>query len=252
MRVSKKWKIYIITHKNIIESYYENDRDFNKDNWSFINVSDDKLCNEEWYKLYNIVDMHNLPNFKKLGSWYAETEAIYNIYKNEMHLEYDYIGFIHYDYELKDEYGNLNITEMINKLLEKYDLLYLSTTFGDYNARIMADPDRPNQLTGDGLNCYDYIINDYNKYYGLAENVDEFKLNIKKNICSAFLCSRKDFTEMMRFSSFIIESGKLDMFDTEHRYRFQGGIFERYFSVFIDKLKIPFYNLELNHIYTKK
>ena len=54
---------------------------------------------------------------------------------------------------------------------------------------------------------------------------------------------------MMRFFLPIIESGKLNIFDTEHKYRIQGGLFERYISVFLDKLNKPYYDLELNHLY---
>lgn len=247
-----KWKIFIVTHKTIREHYYSNDKNFNNDNWGFINVSSNKLTNNEWYEKYDIVDMSSLPNFKPLGPWYAETEAIYNVYKNDIHLDYDYIGFIHHDYELKDQFGDFNITEKINNLLNEYELLYLSSIKNDYSQRILADETKPNQLVGDGVNCYDYIINDYNNFYGMNENVNEWKGDYVKNICSAFLCSKNDFIKMMEFSSSIIESKKLDIFDTQHRYRLQGGIFERYFSVFLDKLKKPFYNLEINHRWLDK
>ena len=248
----KKWKIYIVTHKTIREHYYSNDTKFNDVNWGFINVSENKLNNLDWYQKYDIIDMYDLPNFKSLGPWYAETEAIYNIYKNNIHDDYDYIGFIHHDYELKDVFGDFNITEKINETLNKYDLVYLSTVKSDYNQRILADEANPNQLVGEGVNCYDYIIKDYNNFYNTVENIDEWKSDYIKNICSAFLCNKEDFIKMMEFSSHIIESKKLEVFDTEHKYRFQGGIFERYFSVFLDKLKKPFGHIELNHRWLDK
>lgn len=247
-----KWKIFIVTHKTIREHYYINDKGFNNNNWGFINVSNSILPNKTWYDKYKIIDMNNLPNYISLGPWYAETEAIYNVYKNDIHLDYDYIGFIHHDYELKDEFGSYDITKKINDLLKNNELIYLSTIKNDYSQRILADETKPNQQVGDGVNCYDYIINDYNNFFGEDENIEEFKGDYKKNICSAFLCSKNDFIKMMEFSSSIIESKKLDAFDTNHRYRFQGGIFERYFSVFLDKLKKPFSVLELNHRWLEK
>lgn len=248
----KKWKIFIVTHKTIREHYYVNDKNFNNENWGFINVSKEKLHDNIWYEKYHIIDMNKLPSFKPLGSQYAETEAIYNVYKNDIYLDYDYIGFIHHDYELKDEFGDFNITEKINKLLDNYELLYLSSINGDYHQKILADETIPNQQVGDGVNCYDYIINDYNNFYKKNENVEEWKGDYKKNICSAFLCNKEDFVKMMEFSSSIIESKKLDIFDVNKKYRFQGGIFERYFSVFLDKLRKPFYVLELNHRWLEK
>lgn len=245
----KNWKVYIVTHKNIKPEYYSIDKDFNNDNWGIINVSNKKLNDLSLYNNYDVIDMFNLPEYKMLGSWYAEMEAIYNIYVNKIHDKYDYIGFIHHDYQLKSIKGETDITHQINNAIKFYDLIYFSTCVCDYHQNILADVDKPNMLQGDGINCYDYIINDYNQFYNKNENVNDWKNNIPKNICSASLYNREIFNEMMKFLSCIIESGKLNIFDTEHKYRIQGGLLERYISVFLDKLNKPYYDLELNHLY---
>ena len=49
----KKWKVFIVTHKVIRDWYYEKDKKFNKNNWGFINVSENKLSNAEWYTKYD-------------------------------------------------------------------------------------------------------------------------------------------------------------------------------------------------------
>jgi hypothetical protein len=248
----KKWKVFIVTHGPIRENYYKNDLQFNNENWGFVNVSDKKL-DELMYNKYEIIDILNLPHSVPIGKWYAESEAMYNIYNNKIHEKYDYIGFIHYDYELFNPLNNeYQITNMIDEILSKKNIIYFSTALGDYNAKILADINKPNQQVGEGFNCYDYIIKDYNLFYSTNETVDEWKIQIPKNICSAFLCPIKDFNEMMKFISQIIESKKLEIFDTNHNYRQQGGLIERYISVFLDKLKKPFEILELNHRYTEK
>jgi hypothetical protein len=250
--MKKNWKIYIVAHNRIIDEYYSIDSDFNNKNWGFINVSDDKLRNSKWYDKYDIINMTELPGFKKLGAWYTESEAIYNVYINDLYKKYDYVGFIHYDYQLMTVDNKVNITEQIEDALSKYDLIYFSKCWRDYWQRILADETKPNLLTGQGLNCYDYIINDYNNFYGKKESIEEWKGNIPKNICSASLYSKNIFEKMMKFLSPIIECGKLNIFDTKHRYRIQGGLMERYISVFLDKLKIPYYDLELKHNYKDK
>lgn len=70
--------------------------------------------------------MINLPNYISIGSWYAEMESIYNIYKNNLYTGLDYIGFIHHDYELRTSNNETNITEQISNALLKYDLVYFS------------------------------------------------------------------------------------------------------------------------------
>lgn len=245
----KNWKVYIVTHKNIKPEYYSIDKDFNNDNWGIINVSNNKLSDVSLYDNYDIIDMINLPKYTNLGPWYAEMEAIYNIFINKIYDKYDYIGFIHHDYQLKSLKDETDITNQINNAINIYDIIYFSKCTYDYNQRILADINQPNTLQGYGFNCYDYIINDYNMFYKKNENIDDWKSNIPKNICSASLYTKEIFEEMMRFFSPIIETGKLNIFDTEHRYRIQGGLFERYISVFLDKLNKPYYDLELNHLY---
>jgi len=115
----KKWKVFIVTHGPIRENYYKNDLQFNNENWGFVNVSDKKL-DELMYNKYEIIDILNLPHSVPIGKWYAESEAMYNIYNNKIHEKYDYIGFIHYDYELFNPLNNeYQITNMIDEILSK-------------------------------------------------------------------------------------------------------------------------------------
>ena len=58
------------------------------------------------------------------------------------------------------------------------------------------------------------------------------------NLCSAFLCKIEVFEELMPFYSYIIESGKLDKYDVDHNYRFQGGMMERYIGCFSHKFSL--------------
>ena len=57
----------------------------------------------------------------------------------------------------------------MNSYLEKRNSGHISfethNTKEDYAQKILADINKPNVLVGEGMNCYDYILNDYNTYF---------------------------------------------------------------------------------------
>lgn len=244
----KTWKIYIVTHGPIIPEFYK-DPNFSDEHWEFINVGENRIENSE----YSILNKHDIKEFIHLGKQYAEFEAIYNVYKMQLHTKYDYIGFIHYDYELNNS-GNIRITKLLDEVVNlDNNFISFSTYYfqKDYLQHIMMDENFPNKLKGNGKNCYLEIIEDYNKFF--STNLTRDKLLIKNpriNLCDAFLLDSRMFEDMLNFISIIIESGKLNKFDTQHRYRFQGGIMERYVGIYSSQLKL--YEIELPHHYNKK
>lgn len=81
----KKWKIYVAAHKKIFPEMFENDPLFNNDNYCILNVGPNShLENEEDYC---VLDQKKLPDFIKLGPWWAESEGIYNIWKSGIYKE---------------------------------------------------------------------------------------------------------------------------------------------------------------------
>lgn len=252
----KKWKIYIIGHKKIHDLTVKCDRDFNNDNYTFLNVGNqDSLENQDGY---SVIKQSELANSISIGKYWAESEGIYNIWRSGVYKELDYIGFIHYDVQLKLDKkfvigSKTNITKRINKYIDNKDRGHISfatfTPKGDFAQKIMMDENEPNTLVGDGRNCYYEIINDYNQFFGTSHTVEEFMLFPKINLCSCFLIDTAGFEKMMGFFEWLYESHKLDKFDTEHKNRFQGGMAERYFGVFLmfeyDKMK----DLNLNHMW---
>lgn len=240
-----RWKIFIITHGPIIEEYYSKDKFFNNENYTFINVSDSTMKHSK----YQIINKKDFENFINLGKWFAEGEAIYNVYKNNLYVDYNYVGFIHWDYELASEnqyFGN-QITSAINKLIHQNEKFISFSTFSfaeDFYQNIMMDLNFPNTLTGNGLNCWHEIIADYNSYFNC--NVDENLLMSKRiNLCSAFLCKKDIFIELMGFYCRIVESKKLEAFDIQHNYRFQGGMLERYIGCYSHHFNLS--EIPLNH-----
>lgn len=255
--MNKKWVVYIIAHSVIIDEMYKHDKLFNNENYCVLNVgSKEKLINEEKYKC---IKQYDLSNSVKLGKWWAESEGIYNIWKSGIYKELDYIGFIHYDKELRlirkniFPWKNTDITKQINNYLRNHSEAHISfenhNVKTDYGQHILADETQPNTLTGEGKNCYDFILEDYNEFFKTKHTIDEFLQKQSINLCSCFLIDKEHFEEMMKFWDWVVKSRKLEVFDTEHKYRLQGGLAERYFGVYLVYAYDDFLDLSLIHHY---
>lgn len=250
------WNIYVITHQYIFESLYAGDPNFSK-YVKFVNVRPQKLS-DHYSLTYTVLNLHEMPSYIPIGAQYAESEAIYNIYKNPyLYENLDFIGFIHYDHELLLNTGERNISTRINDYLRKHPTsAHISfATFSviwDYFQHIMADEAQANTLKGNGRNCYDYILSDYNQYFKTQYTLSDLLNRTKINVCSSFLIDVNSFIKMMGFCSQIIESQKLNLFDTQRLYRLQGQLMERYFGVFLAFEYQKFLDLSLHHHYHLK
>lgn len=241
-----KWKIYIVGHNKIYDVQMSRDKKFNNENYCFLNVgSVDNLENSEKYCCIN---QRDLPNYISIGSYWAESEGIYNIWRSGIYKELQYIGFLHYDIEFRLSRKNrmresfylgtdTNITSRIERYIRGNERCCISfQTYdikGDYEQDISADEQNPNTLVHGGRNCYDYILIDYNYYFQTSYTLEDLFSRQKICLCSCFLIDVETFEKMMHFFDWLVKSHKLDAFDTEHQYRFQGGMAERYFGVFL-------------------
>lgn len=240
MKKNMNWKIYIVGHKKIHENLMAGDKRFNNDNYMFLNVGQlDRLENSQGY---NCINQKDLQNYTPIGKYWAESEGIYNIWRSRSYKELTYIGFLHYDIEFRLAKRfcmgkHTNITERIDRYISGKKKAHVSfATYGtkqDYAQNIMMDPTRPNELVGNGINCYDQIIADYNAYFQANYTLEDFFAHRCINLCSCFLIDTKTFDKMMGFFDWLVNSHKLDGYDTGHRNRFQGGMAERYFGVFL-------------------
>ncbi len=250
----KKWRIFIICHDKIIEEYYANDPKFDADRFWFVNVSSRHLYKEYELK-YKVINLFDQGIYRKLGRAYTESEAIYNIYLNGLHKDCEAVGFIHWDVELKSRAsGDYNISENIDEMVGQSVHISFEThdVVRDYHHGILADPRQPNKYKGKGLNCYDYILNDYNRYFKSQYSIQDLLTKKKINLCSCFLIPCTTFERMMLFISEILESGKLNIFDTKGLYRKQGVLMERYFGLFLAFENLIHKELPLHHHSFKK
>lgn len=252
----KKWKVYIVGHSEIHEETVNCDRRFNNENYNYLNVGcGDTLINSEKYV---VINQRELDNCELIGKYWAESEGIYNIWRSRSFEDLDYIGFIHYDVKLEIDKKYFigkknNITERINKYIKNRERGHISfatySTRDDFAMRVMMDPQFPNECVGEGRNCYYSILEDYNSFFNTRYTINDFLSRPQINLCSCFLIDVETFDKMMHFFDWLVKSHKLDIYDTEHKYRFQGGMAERYFGLFMlfeyDKMK----NLNLVHMY---
>lgn len=195
---------------------------------------------------YNTLKLTEFPHFTPLGKWYTESEVMYNLYQNQdLYTDVDYIGFIQYDMNASG-LDEPTISQLIQAEGSEL-ILFQPYTFGDdYKQRVLMDPEQPNTLWGAGRNCYETIFADYNAWYGEHHRTQDYSNQII-GLCSAFLMRKEQFNKMMAFASPIIENGKLNAFDTKHKYRIQGGLLERYYAAWIMLQRVKFSVLPLPH-----
>lgn len=238
----KNYELFVVFHQHLEEQYY------NKtllNNYTFVNVNP-KNTNVSNYPDYKIINQFEFQTFYPLGKWYTESEVIYNIYKNKyLYSKTEYIGFLQYDIDSTP----LN-KEELDTLTTHFDLInlqpYLFET--DFAQRILMDPQKPNERTGKGLSCYDVIIADYNQFYNTNYTTKDLE-GKTINLCSSFILKTAVFVEMMEFVAPVIESGKLNLFDTAHKFRMQGGYLERYYAVWLAFRDLQTTTLKLNHFF---
>lgn len=215
-------RIFVIFHDSLNLDYFPSHL---LPSLIFVNVNP---ANPHKYRGIHVLNLYDLPGFIPLGKWYTETEVIYNIYKDPFLLEgMDHVGFIHYDID----FGPVSASSL-GEALRSYDLInFQPNSFkGDMEQHILMDPEQPDVLSGEGRNCYLSIFEDFSRYYGTSHEPEQY-LGRNINLCSCFLMKKELFYKMMEFAAVIIESRKLDHFDSNRRYRIQGGFMERYYGV---------------------
>lgn len=238
-----KSKIFVVFHKELVPEYYDNGL---VNEYEFINVS--PVNKTEPPTGFSLINQYEFINFLPIGKIYTESEVLYNVYKNPYLTEgADYIGFLQYDID------STNITEdLLKAWVSRYDHInfqpYIFDT--DYNQKILMDEGQPNKRKGKGINCYDVILKDYNDHYKTNFTLNDLK-GQTINLCSSFILKKKLFEEMMAFVTPLIETKKLEAFDTEHKYRIQGGLLERYYAVWIALHNLNDFTFKLDHFFAE-
>ena len=277
--VMKSWKIYIFCHNVIWDEMYDNDPNFNRENYTLIKLGHHELSYNA-SKDYDVNSEFDFPVHLDAAN-YAEITGIYCVYKNRLYEGLDYIGFSHYDkehrligsggnvkineleaarikYEGKQKKcnGPTNITSMIQKIVNSTTPVHVSLESHEFNKiydqRVLMDDSQPDTFVGDGLNCIDRILEDYNDFFKSHYTIEDVAKDGFLNLCDCFVTPVAVFEKLMSFISPIIESRQLDIFDSKRLHRLQGGLLERYVAVFFALEKINKVDLSIIHQYQRK
>lgn len=260
---SQNWQIFIVSHKFIEPDFLLCDPGFDPKYYSVLNVGTKPIRDELHL---NVFQQEKLDNFTAIGSNWAESEAIFNVYRSKIYQDLDYVGFIQYDKQLVFKSplrryltNHSGVTDAIQKKIKQGNLLHISFETHnfdvDYSQKILADFTQPNTLVGYGLNCYDKIIDDLNEFLGSNFTLSDLSTKKLINLCSCFLVDRTTFEEMMIFFDWVVATRNLDQLDTNRNHRLQGGLAERYFGAFLSlrgpglvDFNIPHHDLKtINH-----
>lgn len=275
----KTWKIFIHCHNVIWDEMYEKDLDFTAEHYSFLKLGrHDFHYNPE--KGYRIISEFDFPVYWD-APHYAELTGLYCVYKNRLHEGLDYVGFSHYDKEhrllyaggslnikeleaarvmydaqRKKCYGPTDITSRIQKLVESPLPVHVSLENHDfhkiYNQRVLMDDTQPDVFIGEGVNCIDRILQDYNAFFRTGHTLSDVARDGFLTMCDCFLTPVGIFNKLMSFITPIMESGRLDRYDTQRLHRLQGGLLERYVAVFFALENIAKNDLSTVHQISKK
>ena len=255
-----KWKVFIVTNGTIVPEYYERDPKFSPEHWTFVNVGPEKMESTEKFEVVNTCD---IPGWGAYGKKWAESEVIANVERLVNLSDYDYVGFIHWDFNLHAvDHNTDRITENIDAILNAghrwisfFPAPYSSIT-GYYD--VMMDERKPNCLfvrdsrLDKPKSSLDFLCDfmyDYGQYTRFSINKYMFNPQYPVALCCSFLGQ----VEVVRSLSYTIqklyEKGVFDKYDTEDRHRFPGQVCERLvalYSIFAHK---PF-RFKLDHRFT--
>ena len=275
----KTWRAFIHCHNVIFNEMYEHDREFSPEHYTFLKLGCYDLAYDR-NRGYRIISETDFP-FHWDAPHYAELTGLYCVYKNRLHAGLDYVGFSHYDkehrlvgsggktdiakleaarqlYEVKRQPfdGPTNITARICSLLTSPSPVHISLECHAfekiYQQRVLMDDAQPNAFVGDGVNCFDRILEDYNAHFQTRHTLQDVARDGFLNMCDCFITPVALFDKLMSFLTPIIENRRLDIYDTERRHRLQGGLLERYVAVFFALEKIEKIDLSLVHQSWKK
>jgi hypothetical protein len=236
MNAPKSWKLFVTFFQNLYDEHYTGDSGWDATHFGFVKVNDRFEMDLKQNKLpYNIKIEHDYPifqpDFQEKG--YCENSVIWHIYKNKIHLHYDYVGFIEYDHVLTP-----NFTEAIQKILDSTDkemiLSFQSMNFEQvFNQGILMNPRLRDKIEGNPKtpwNAVNVILRDYNQFYNTSHTLETLASKNCFPMCHALLIPSAMFAKIMPFHTSIMESGKVERYH-RHNWRSPAGLMERYLAI---------------------
>ena len=278
--IQKKWTVFIMCHNVIWDDLYAHDPGFDGRHYRFMKLGRQDIKYDR-SKGYQIIREQDYPIWLDLPH-YAEMTGLYCIYKNRLHDGLDYIGFSHYDKEHRligdGSHRNMqelealrleaemerrvlpgsrtNLTALIEAEIIRRRDVHISLESHDvqkiYDQRITMDDRFPERIDGEGVNCIDRILQDYNDFFSTRHTWENLRKCNYMNMCDCFVTPVRLFEKLMTFLCPVIESGRLDIYDPERKHRLQGNLLERYAAVFFALEPIEKADLSTVHQFWRK
>jgi hypothetical protein len=230
-----KFQIFIIFHKTIFDECYSSiPQEYLNKYFTFVAVNNNitKEYTENKYKIINEWDLLNYnENFQNLG--YLDNSVIYHIYANNLHKQYEYIGFFQYDMFFEDNFIDKLEYMILNSDKKKsFELKGSSIPF--------------NILYNDFKNNFliDYIINDYEIYFDKKLNKDKYY-----PLFNAYIIPSEEYNKCMSWVSTLYD--KIYDYSTKYpsptHYAHIAGVYERIMALFIADQIEERYSLNIIH-----
>lgn len=108
------------------------------------------------------------------------------------------------------------------------------------------DLNQRNKLCGEGYNCYNQIIKDYNFFFKTNHKLEDH-WHKEIALCSSFIVKTEIYTKLMNWISAVILSNKLNWFDESNQYRIQAGLLERYIALFFALENLNYIRVPIIH-----
>lgn len=210
-------QIFVVFHKYIFDDCYKNiPDDILQKNFTFIavNPSIEKIYTPNKYKVINEWDLPIYDKtFQERG--YNENSAIYHVYANELHKNYNYVGFFQYDMEFLDP----NIIDFLETHITTSDkTIYFPYELYPFCFSYYISWDQPPNTT------LDFIVADYESYYKKGVIIND-----QNPLYNSYIIPTEKYEKIMKWVTQIYEKMYpwciSPPYPEHHGYI--GGIFER-------------------------
>lgn len=212
----KKWVIFVVFHKYIIDRCYLNDLTFDKEHFIFIKCNPKFPAEFNKNHGYQVIVEKDLPfynpSLQSSDKPYMAVSAIYHVYKNELHKKYDYIGFMEYDLSLQPDKNSKAVsaiqdfsrfTEQIDVMIQKSDKLIVPLSIRHTFKSLFEQKN----IVLNGKNAMSQIVNDYNQFKQTSYSLNNLIYqNPLVPTQQSFICDINTYNNLMKFIVYYIEN----------------------------------------------
>ena len=219
-----KWNLFVIFHRKVMSLYEDIDR---KNICLFKTEGYDKVECKKLLQAYRnlgirVIEENTLPFYNSIlqPQKYHAPSAIYHFYKNNLHKNLEYIGFLEYDLEVSK-----STIELIEASIESKKTAVLFSCQHRFSKLL-----KQNDITVNGKNAMLDAVSEYNKFFKTTHSHTKL-LEKDPFVCSqqSFICDKNTFIKLGKFLSYLIERTPQPKY-----FPRPSTIFERYIAIFLE------------------